>query len=119
MAAILAVAEQRDGALRKISEEVTTAASAVAQKLGGEVHAFIAGSSGVASAASTLGKFGAAKVLVAESAALEKYDAEALAQLITDVVKKGDYAAVIFGGSSFGKDLAPRVAAQLDVPLAT
>jgi electron transfer flavoprotein alpha subunit len=119
MAAILAVAEQRDGALRKISEEVTTAASAVAQKLGAEVHAFLAGTSGVADAAAPLGKFGAARLLVAESAAFEKYDAEALAQLITDVVKKGDYAAVVFGGSSFGKDIAPRVAAKLDVPLAT
>jgi len=119
MAAVLAVAEQRDGALRKISEEVTTAAFAVAQKLGAEVHAFVAGGSGTAGAAAALGKFGAAKILVAEGAAFDTYDAEALAQLVADTVKQGDYAAVIFGGSSFGKDIAPRVAAKLDVPLAT
>ncbi|MGQ0561860.1 MAG: electron transfer flavoprotein subunit alpha/FixB family protein [Gemmatimonadota bacterium] len=119
MAAILAVAEQRDGALRKISEEITTAAANAAGALGAEVHALVAGGPGISDAASSLGKFGAAKVLVAESAALRQYDAEALAQLIADQVRKGDYAAVIFGGSSFGKDLAPRVAAKLDVPLAT
>jgi electron transfer flavoprotein alpha subunit len=119
MAAILAVAEQRDGALRRISEEATTAAANVAEKLGAEVHVLIAGASGVAGAASALGKFGAAKVLVAESPAFTQYDAEALAQLIADHVKGGDYTAVIFGGSSYGKDLAPRVAARLDVPLAT
>ena len=119
MAAILAVAEQRDGTLRRISEEATTAAANVAEKLGAEVHVLIAGASGVAGAASTLGKFGAAKVLVAENAAFAQYDAEALAQLIAEHVKSGDYTAVVFGGSSFGKDLAPRVAAKLDVPLAT
>lgn len=119
MAAILAVVEQRDGALRRISEEITTAAAAVAEKLGAEVHALLAGATGVAGGTASLAKFGAAKILVAEHAVFAQYDAEALAQLIADQVKKGDYVAVMFGGSSFGKDLAPRVAAKLDVPLAT
>jgi electron transfer flavoprotein alpha subunit len=119
MAAILAVVEQRDGALRRISEEITTAAANVAEKLGAEVHAMVAGAPGAGAAAAALGKFGAAKILVAENAVFAQYDAEALAQLIADHVKKGDYVAVMFGGSSFGKDLAPRVAAKLDVPLAT
>ena len=119
MAAILAIAEQRAGALRKISEEVVTAAASLGAQLNAEVHAFVAGPSGIAANAAALGKFGAVKVLVAESAQLEQYDAEALAQLIAEQAKQADYAAVLFGGSSFGKDLAPRVAAQLDVPLAT
>ena len=119
MAGILAVVEQRDGALRKISEEVVTAAAAVAEKLGGEVHALLAGPSGIAAAAGTLGKFGAAKVFVVENDALKQYNAEALSKLIADQVKANGYDVVIFGGSSFGKDLAPRVAAKLDVPLAT
>ncbi len=119
MAAILAIAEQRAGALRKISEETVTAAATLAAKLNAEVHAFVAGPSGIAADAAELGKFGAAKVLVAESAQLEQYDAEALARLIAEQAKQADYAAVLFGGSSFGKDLAPRVAAKLDVPLAT
>lgn len=119
MAAILAVAEQREGALRKISEEATAAAAQLAEKLGGEVHAFLAGATNVAANAPALGKFGAAKVLTAESDAFKQYDADALAQLIADHVRAGDYAAVVFGGSSYGKDLAPRVAAKLDVPLAT
>ncbi|MGQ0816274.1 MAG: electron transfer flavoprotein subunit alpha/FixB family protein [Gemmatimonadota bacterium] len=119
MAGILAVAEQRDGVLRKISEETVTAAASVAEKLGGDVHVFLAGGPGISGSASSLGSFGAAKIMVAESAALQQYDAEALAQLVADLVQAGDYAAVFFGGSSFGKDLAPRVAARLDVPLAT
>lgn len=119
MAAILAVAELRDGAFRKISDEVVTAAATAAEKLGAEVHAFVAGGSGASGAASSPAKFGAAKVFVAESDQLAKYDAEAIAQLIADHARTGDYVAVLFGASSFGKDLAPRVAAKLDVPLAT
>ncbi|HUP90413.1 MAG TPA: electron transfer flavoprotein subunit alpha/FixB family protein [Longimicrobiales bacterium] len=93
MASILAVAEQRDGTLRKISEEVIAAANAIAQKLDADVQA---------------------KAFVSD-----KYSPEAAADAIVAAVKGGDYAAVIFGGSSYGKDLAPRVAAKLDVPLAT
>lgn len=119
MSALLAVAETRAGALRKISEEVVTAAATIAEKLSGEVHAFVGGAADSAGAAATLAKFGAAKVLVAESAHLKAYNPEALAQLIADQAKKGGYVAVIFGGTSFGKDLAPRVAAKMDVPLAT
>ena len=119
MAGVLAVVEQRDGALRKISEEIVTAAAHVGAKLGGEVHALVAGAAGVSNAAGTLGKFGAAKVYVAEHDALKQYNPEALSKLIAEHVKKNAYDVVIFGGSSFGKDIAPRVAAKLDVPLAT
>lgn len=119
MAGILAVAEQRDGTLRKMSEEVVTAAATIGEKLGGEVHAFLAGPSGIAATANTLGKFGAAKVFVLENDALQQYNPDALSKAIADHVKANGYDVVLFGGSSFGKDLAPRVAAKLDVPLAT
>ena len=119
MSAILAVAEQRDGALRKISEEVVTAAATIAEKLNAEVHAFVGGGAGASTNAAALGKFGAAKIFAAESDYLAQYNPEALAQLIADCVKSGAYTAIIFGGSAFGKDMAPRVAAKLDVPLAS
>ena len=119
MANILAVVEQRDGALRKISEEIVTAAASVAEKLGGEVHALLTGASGVAGAAGALGKFGAAKVFVLENDALKDYNPDALSKVIADHVKQHSYDVVLLGGSSFGKDLAPRVAAKLNVPLAT
>ena len=119
MAGILAIAEQRDGAVRRISQEAVSAAAALGEKLGGEVHAFLAGGSGTAGAAASLGKFGAAKVFVAESDAFAQSNPDALSALIADHIKKNGYDVVIFGGSSFGKDIAPRVAAKLDVPLAT
>jgi electron transfer flavoprotein alpha subunit len=116
MANVLAVVEQRDGTLRRISEEVVSAAKQVADAIGGEVHALLIGPGD--SGADTLGRVGAAKVLVAAAAGLEQYSPEAYAATVAAQAKAGDYFAVLFGASSTGKDLAPRVAAKLDVPLA-
>ena len=115
---ILAFAEQRDGQLRRFSLEVVTAARQLADALGGEVHAvLIAGGNGAALAAE-LGRYGADKVLVGESAALASYAPEAYAQAVADAAR-GGYWAVFFSASPVGRDLAPRVAAKLDVPLAS
>ena len=119
MPGILAVVEQRDGALRRISEEVVSAAAHLGEKLGSEVHALLAGPSGVASAAGTLGKNGTVKIFVLEHDALKQYNPDGLSKAIADHVRQHNYDVVLFGGSSFGKDLAPRVAAKLDVPLAS
>jgi len=39
--------------------------------------------------------------------------------VVAQSIRDGGYAAVVFSATTLGKDLAPRVAAQLDVPLAT
>lgn len=117
MPKILAVAEQRDGKIRKVSEEVVSAARTVGEGVSAEVDAILFGPAGAAGSAGGLGKFGAARVLVSESDALKSPDVAA--QLIADTIKSGDYFAVVFAASSLGKDIAPRVAAKLDVPLAT
>jgi electron transfer flavoprotein alpha subunit len=118
MTNVLAVVEQRDGALRRISEEVVTAAKQVADALGGEVHALLIGPPGVDSAAGGLARVGAAKVLVAEGAGLEGYAPEAYAATVAAQARSGGYFAVFFGAGAQGRDLAPRVAGMLDVPLA-
>jgi electron transfer flavoprotein alpha subunit len=118
MANVLAVVEQRDGALRRISEEVVTAAKKIADAAGGEVHALLIGPAGVESAADGLGRVGAAKVLVAGGPGLDSYSPEVFAATVTEHARAGGYYAVLFGAGSQGRDLAPRVAAKLDVPLA-
>lgn len=119
MTRILAVVEQRGGTLRKVSEEVVTAARSIAEGVSAEVDALVFGASGASAGASGLGKFGAARILAAESDQLQQYAPELAAQIVTDVAKSGDYFAVVFPATALGKDLAPRVAAKLDVPLAT
>ena len=114
---ILAIVEQRDGALRKISDEIVTAAKQIADGVGGQVHALLMG--GSADAASGLGRFGAERVFVASEAALAQYSPDVYAATVADRARGADYFAVVFGASSQGKDLAPRVAAKLNVPLAS
>jgi electron transfer flavoprotein alpha subunit len=118
MANVLAVVEQRDGALRRISDEVVTAAKKIADATGGEVHALLIGPPGASGAASGLGRVGAAKVFVAEGEGLDSYSPEVFAATVTEQARSGGYHTVLFGASSQGRDLAPRVAARLDVPLA-
>lgn len=119
MADILAVAEQRDGSIRNVSYEVVSAARAVAGAMGGGVHAVIAGPPGTADAAAELGRFGADVIHAAEHDAFRLYSPDGLSQTLADFIAGRDDAAVLFPATSFGKDLAPRVAAKLDSPLAT
>src|SRR5689334_11197580 len=115
---VLAVAESRAGELRKVAFEAVTAARALADAAGAEAHAVLAGAPGIAAKAEALGKYGADAVVVVEHAAFADYNPEALAALVAERVKAVGYRAVTFVASAQGKDLAPRVAAKLGVPLA-
>ena len=116
---ILAFAESRGGELRKVAFEAVTAARELADAAGGgEVHAILAGPSGIAARAETLGTYGADVVTVIEHAAFSHYNPEAAAALVAERVKAGGHRVVVLVSSAQGKDLAPRVAARLGVPLA-
>ena len=117
MSNVLAACEQRAGALRKISQEVVTGARRIADALGGGVDALVLGA-GPITGADQLGRFGADKVVTLTSAGFAAYAAEGYAQAIAERAKAGGYGAVVFAASAQGKDLAPRVAAKLGVPLA-
>lgn len=119
MADVLAVVEQRDGKIRGVSHELVTAAATLADELGGSAHALVVGGPGLSDDAGGLGRFGADRIRVAEHEALESYTPEGYAGVVAAAAGDGDYGAVLFGATAQGKDLAPRVAALLDVPLAT
>ena len=115
---IFIIAEQRDGALRKVSFELASAARKLADQSGDEVSAILLGS-GIESLAAELGKFGVDKVFVGDNAALEPYVTEAHAQVVAKILKDNDAAIALFGASVQGKDLSARVAAKLAGGLAT
>lgn len=117
MANILAVAESRGGDLRRVAFEVITAARALAA--GGEVHAVLLGPPGIGAKASELAKYGASVVLVGEDARFANYAPDVAAATIAAKITAGGYRAAVFPASAQGKDLAPRVAAKLKVPIAT
>ena len=115
---VFIVAEQRDGALRKVSFELASAARKLADQSGDEVSAILLGS-GIESLAAELGKFGVDKVFVGDNAAMEPYVTEAHAQVVAKILKDNDAAIALFGASVQGKDLSARVAAKLAGGLAT
>ena len=117
MSNVLAITEQRDGALRKVSLEVVTGARRLADGLGGTVDALVLGA-GPVTGSDQLGGVGADKVIVATNGAWARYAPEAFARAIAERARSGGYAAVVFAASAQGKDLAPRVAARLGVALA-
>ena len=109
----LAVLEQRDGALRKISFEVVTGA----QRLGQPVEAVVCGT-GAVQGADQVAKFGADKIVTLTNPAFARYAPEACAQALAERAKHGGYRAIVFVASATGRDLAPRVAAKLGVAVA-
>jgi electron transfer flavoprotein alpha subunit len=112
------VAEQRDGALRKISFELASTARKLADQLGAEVSAVLLGS-GIEGLAAQLGKYGVDKVYVGDSPALEPYITEAHAAATAKIIKENDPAIVLLGASVQGKDLSARLAGKLATGLAT
>ncbi len=115
---VFIVAEQRDGAFRKISFELASTARKLADELGDEVGAIVLGS-GVEGIAGELGKYGVDKVFVADDAALEPYTTDAYAAAVEKIVKENDPAILLFGATAQGKDLSARLTGKLATGLAT
>jgi electron transfer flavoprotein alpha subunit len=114
---VLAVLEQRDGVLRKVSHEVVTGARRLADAMDARVEALVLAPSAVEGAAALSG-FGADQITTLTSAAFGRYAPEAYARAVSERVTGGAYAAVVFAATATGKDLAPRVAARLACALA-
>jgi electron transfer flavoprotein alpha subunit len=106
---VLVIAEHDHGTLKGATLNTITAAS----QCGGDVHVLIAGqdASGAAQAAAAIA--GVAKVLHADSASLKEQLAENVAAQVLAIAK--NYSHLLFPATAHGKNVAPRVAALLDV----
>ena len=112
------VAEQRYGALRKISFELVSTARKLADQLGEEVAAILLGS-GIEGLAGELGKYGADKVYIADNALLEPYTTDAHSAAIARLVKENNPSILLLGASAQGKDLSARLVGKLATGMAT
>lgn len=119
MANVLAFAEQRDGQVGGAAREAVGVAARLAEALGGVAHALVLGGPGTSGSAASLGAYGATEISVGEHDALADYNPEGYVGPLVEHIRNGGYEAVVFAASTLGKDLSPRVAALLDVPLAT
>jgi len=86
-----------------------------AKKLGGPVHALVAGDACQDAAAAAAQISGVEKVLVAEDAALKGQVAEAVTAVLLDLHAKNNYTNILANGTVFGKNILPRLGAKLDV----
>jgi len=104
--------EHHDGELQKDSLGVLGKAA----QLGGDVAALIAGS-GVQALAAQAGRFGAAKVYLADDPALEAPLPQPRVDVTADLVRRHGFDTVLFGATVLTADVAAGLAARLDAGL--
>ena len=112
MPGVLVFCEIKDGKLKKASREALSIGGKLAEKAGGELTA----AASDAAAAGDAGKYGAKKVYVAN---VGDYNNEPYAAFLKQVIDEVKPSIVLFGGTSNGRDLAPRIAARLSVGVAS
>jgi len=118
MANTFAFVESRGGELRRVGLEAVTAARQLADATGGgEVHALVIGAPGIAAKSEMIAAHGADVVDAVEHPGLALYSPEVVAATAAARIRAGTYRAAFFSASAQGRDLAPRVAAQLVVAL--
>jgi electron transfer flavoprotein alpha subunit len=107
--AALVIAEHDNDSVKGATLNTVTAAL----QCGGDVHVLIAGHNAAGAAAAAARIAGVAKVLHADAAGLDHGLAENIAAQV--VALAGSYSHVLFPATAAGKNVAPRVAALLDV----
>jgi electron transfer flavoprotein alpha subunit len=119
---ILVLAEHEDGNLKEISFELLGMAHRVAAQAGWteptDVKAILLGQN-VAPLADGLAQRGAGEVLYAEGTAVANYTGDGYRRVLESVIREESPELVLIGHTPTGWDVAPLVAAGLDVPLAT
>ncbi|MGL4790012.1 MAG: electron transfer flavoprotein subunit alpha/FixB family protein, partial [Anaerotignaceae bacterium] len=108
--------EQRDGILAKVGIELLGEASRLAAELDQQVVAILLGSN-IKNRAETCIKYGADKVVFVDAPQLGEYLTEPYSKALTKIIKEYDPEIVLFGATSIGRDLAPRVSARIHTGL--
>jgi electron transfer flavoprotein alpha subunit len=105
----LVIAEHDNASIKGATLNTVTAAAAC----GGDVHVLVAGHNAAAAAAAAAQIAGVAKVIHADSEALAHSLAENVAAQVLAIA--AHYSHILFPATAAGKNVAPRVAAKLDV----
>ena len=107
--AALVIAEHDNASVKGATLNTVTAAL----QCGGDVHVLIAGAGAAGAAAAAAQIAGVAKVLHADAPGLDHGLAESVAAQVVAIA--GGYSHILFPATASGKNVAPRVAALLDV----
>ena len=108
--------EQRDGEVQSVALELLGVARELAEKTGEKVNAVLLGHN-VTGKASDLIAHGADGVYVVDDEHLERFVTEPYAQAVTHIARKYEPNVILFGATSIGRDLAPKLSARLKTGL--
>ena len=109
MAEVLVLVEHAEGALKKVTSELITAARAL-----GEPAAVVVGAPGTAAPLiDGLKEAGAAKIYVAESDDVDKYLITPVVDVLASLAESNGPAGVLLAASADGKEIAGRLAARI------
>ncbi len=114
---VLAITEQREGAFRKVSYESLSQGRRLADELGGSLIALILGQ-GIEALAEEAREYGPDRILLADDPGLADYLTDRYTQVAAAIARKESADYILLGASSAGRDLAARLSARLDGPLA-
>jgi len=115
---ILVFAESSGTEFRKSAFEAVTEARRLADLSNTEVHALSIGHR-IKDQASSLGKFGADRVSVADDESLKLFQPDFYRQIALDLAEKINPGVILLPATATGKDLAPRLAIHLNTAVAT
>ena len=109
MAEVLVLVEHAEGAVKKVTAELITAARVL-----GEPAAVVVGAPGTAAPlVDGLKEAGAAKIYVAESEDVEKYLITPVVDVLASLAESNTPAAVLLAATADGKEIAGRLAARI------
>jgi electron transfer flavoprotein alpha subunit len=117
MTKIFVLAEHRQGQVRDITFEMLTKGRELAEKVGAELTAVMLGKD-IKEHAKNLAEY-AKNVLAVEDSRLENFNSEAYRRILSALITEHKPVLVLMGHTSYGVDLAPRLAAAMNLPLAT
>lgn len=108
--------EQRDGYIQNVGIELLGEATRLAKKLGQRVGAVLVGED-IENKADFLCEYGADFVVVVQDPILKEYATEPYTKALTSVIKECKPEIMLFGATSIGRDLAPRVSCRIKTGL--
>jgi electron transfer flavoprotein alpha subunit len=117
MTEIFVLTEHRQGAIRDITYEMLTKATEIAQKTNTETTAIILGKD-TKQKAQQLTEY-AQKIITIEDPKLENFNSDTYTHALSTLIKEHKPLLTLIGHTSYGIDLAPSLAATLNMPLAT
>lgn len=109
-------AEQQHGKLNNTVLELLAKAQELKEHTGEEISAVLLGKD-VAALADTLFAYGADNVILAEDEALSEYSARPYEAALTQLAEKYKPSIILYGATSLGRDLAPRLMVSLKTGL--